>query len=781
MMLLLPWVGVAAAEAPVAASPVTVVFVDDSGAEWMGLDHLAVRLVRGAEARPLTMTDTGLFAGDVPAGAWTLDVRGRGFLPLTLPIEVQPGSALALRPRLDLDPDDIETVVVSGYTEAARLERSAQAVSVVATEEAQTQSADMGEVMARTQGVGVRRAGGLGSESRFSLNGLTDDQVRFFLDGVPLELAGFPFGISNVPVDLVERVEVYKGVVPVRFGADALGGAVNLVSEAPRTPLGGSVSYQGGSFDTHRVAGSAHLAHAGTGLFARAHGFLDASANDYPIDVEVPDEVGHLSEATVRRFHDGYLAGGGSLEVGVADRPWADALSVRGFGSSFARELQNNVVMTVPYGAAHYSMTSAGGTARFRQSSGAFGVDAFVGYTTTETTFVDLGTCVYDWFGQCVRERSQPGELEPGGIDDVVWDRVATARVGGSWRPNTHHAVTLSVAPSWFTRTGEDRLYEGDGRDPLASQRDSFTVVTGLEHQLDSRDERFQNLLFAKHYGQALASEEPLPGGEFRDVDRATQRFGFGDGARLHLADWAFAKVSYEWATRLPTPEEVFGDAVLILDNLDLTPETSHNVNAGVSVEADTGVGEVAGDVNAFLREASDLIVLLGTDRAFTYYNVFSARSLGVEAAAGWTAPNEWVVVELNATWLDFRNTSTEGTFGAYAGDRIPNRPWLFANATVTLAASDVAAPRDRLSLDWYSRYVHAFYRGWESVGLVAFKQTVPSQLSHTVALTYAVDSDRGRVSGSVEVQNLTDADTYDFFGVQRPGRAVYGKLTVTR
>ena len=292
---------------------------------------------------------------------------------------------------------------------------------------------------------------------------------------------------------------------------------------------------------------------------------------------------------------------------------------------------------------------------------------------------------------------------------------------------------------------------------------------------------RVQNLAFAKHYGQALASAEPAPGGELRHVDRATQRFGFGESARLHLTNEIYAKASYEWAARLPSPEEVFGDAVLVLDNLELVPETSHNLNAGVTLEGVTAAGALALDLNAFVREASDLIVLLGTDRSFTYYNVYGARGVGLEGATGWTSPGAWVALDLNASWLDFRNTSTEGTFGAYAGDRIPNRPWLFANATMTLAVSALAGPKDRLSLDWYTRYVHGYYRGWESVGLAAFKQMVPAQLTHTAALTYAVTGDRTRVSGSVEIQNLTDAPTYDFFGVQRPGRAVFGKLTLTR
>src|SRR5262249_14036852 len=138
--------------------------------------------------------------------------------------------------------------------------------------------------MARTQGVSVRREGGLGSGTRFSLNGLTDDQIRFFLDGVPLDLAGYPFGLANVPVNLVERAEIYRGVVPIRFGADALGGAVNLVTEKITPGTHGSASYQVGSFGTHRATLALRHLDAESGFFARASGFFDYAKNDYAVD-----------------------------------------------------------------------------------------------------------------------------------------------------------------------------------------------------------------------------------------------------------------------------------------------------------------------------------------------------------------------------------------------------------------------------------------------------------------------------------------------------------------
>lgn len=68
-------------------------------------------------------------------------------------------------------------VKVRGKSEAQRLRESSRAVQVIEVQEAKRESADLGEVLARAQGVGVRRGGGLGSGTRFALNGLTQVEV----------------------------------------------------------------------------------------------------------------------------------------------------------------------------------------------------------------------------------------------------------------------------------------------------------------------------------------------------------------------------------------------------------------------------------------------------------------------------------------------------------------------------------------------------------------------------------------------------------------------------
>jgi vitamin B12 transporter len=673
-------------------------------------------------------------------------------------------------------------VTVRGQSKVERLRRSAEAVHVIEIEQAKRQSADLGEVLARTQGVSVQRAGGLGSETRFSLNGLTDDQIRFFLDGVPLELAGYPFGIANVPVNLVERVEIYRGVVPIRFGADALGGAVNLVSDQDMHGTHGTASYQAGSFGTYRLTLSGQHLHEPSGWFTRASLFLDWAENNYPMTVDVPDERGQDTPTRVYRFHDAYRAQGGSVETGVIDKPWAKRLLLRAFITHYDKEIQHNLVMVAPYGDVELSELSAGGNVRYENVfAHRLSVNAIAGYVYRDITYSDLGECVYNWFGQCVRMRPQPGERTGIAHDQFYGDHNAFGRVNLGLRIRPEHNVRLSVSPTYATRTGDEKVetQNPDARDPLSAQRDLFTLVSGLEYKADLFEHLFENVVFVKDYLQLLRSEDPLATGVFRQEDRNTHRAGLGDSLRYTMAEWIYAKASYEWATRLPRPDEIFGNAFPIQPNLELRPELSHNVNVGLTLDAVVRrVGKLRADLNGFLRSADDLIVLVGDEKSAVYQNVYKARSLGVEAAAGFTSRGDYVVLDGNVTYVDFRNTSSKGPFAAYEGDRIPNRPYLFGNGSLRLQVHDLAAPHSQLALIWTSRYVHEFLRGWEGIGTDKLK--VPSQLLHSLALTYFVQNDVAALSFSGEVTNITDQAAFDFFGVPRPGRAFYFKATAS-
>ncbi len=668
---------------------------------------------------------------------------------------------------------------------AAKLRRSAAAVTVVDTEHAQKRASDLGEVLARTEGIGVRRSGGLGSDTRFSLQGLTDDQIRIFFDGIPLELAGFPFGIANVPVNLIERVEVYSGVVPVRFGADALGGAVNLVPSGRAGESGVSLSHELGSFETQRLSASLRATYDPRRLYTRATAFLDTTDSSYPVRVSVADELGQQEAVTVPRFHDGYLAYGGSVELGALPRSWADQLSVRAYATAYDKELQHNVTMTVPYGDASYRESAGGVIAHYALAPRAdLHLDASAGGSLARGRFLDVGRCVYDWYGRCIRERVLPGETDRLAHDQLSWELAGFARAHAEWRPSAQHAVRISLAPSITWRTGDERRQDpASPRDLLEGERSLTTFVAGVEHELDAAGDRLENIAFAKSYVQRLRQAEPALDGSTDVTTQQRARFGVGDSLRYRLTPSLLAKASYEWATRLPRPDEVFGDGVFVEGNPGLAPEKSHNLNVSVQLEpeprADAAERFTArASLTGFLRQVDDLIVPGVGERTQSYQNVATARSLGVEASGALVVPGEWLFLDGAVTYLDLRNVSSEGTFGAFEGDRIPNRPYFFASGSARLVKQGVATDDDSLSLSWDTRYVHAFYRGWESIGRGGAKQTIDRQLVHGLGAVYATRHQRYGLTVAFELQNVTDAATYDFFGVQRPGRAYFVKTT---
>jgi vitamin B12 transporter len=677
----------------------------------------------------------------------------------------------------------VETVVIEErfLGRADRLRESAEAVAVVETTAARRESADLGELLARSEGVGVRRSGGLGSATRLSLAGFSDERVRVFLDGVPLALTGHPMGIGNVPVNVVDQVEVYRGVVPVRFGADALGGAINLASaEMPLPGTGGDVSYQVGSFGTHRLSAGVRHRDQRDGIVARASGFFDRATNDYPMTVDAIDESGRPTAVRARRLADGYRAWGGFAEAGVVGRPWAEHLLVRAYVGQHDKDVPHNLMMTVPYGDVVTARRSGGVQLRYAVAPTArLHASALAGYGYLGTTFVDRGQCRYDWLGACVFMLPQPGEIAGLAIDQSLHQHAGYARADLGWTLAPGHVVRAALAPTAAVRSGRDRATLPGDHDPLSGERFLTSAVAGVEYHAEALGDRLANIAFAKGYLQVVRADERLANGNLRDVAVTTRRVGAGDSARLRLADGVQAKLSYEYATRLPSIDETFGDGALVVENLHLAPERSHNLNAGVEARRATAVGTLRLDATGFARIASDLVVQLPSASYSQFVNVASARILGVGAEARWALPRDVLALAAGVTWQDARNTSTTGDFAAQEGDRIANQPSLLATASARLAWPDLVRRGDTATIALVSRYVESFYKGWESLGRDDDKLVIPDQLVHSVVVGYRVEAGGRAVSTTLEVQNLTDETTFDFYGVQRPGRAAFAKLVV--
>src|SRR5699024_7477343 len=161
------------------------------------------------------------------------------------------------------------------------------------------------------------------------------------------------FQLNNIPINYAKRIEVFKGVVPVSLGADALGGAVNIVTDRyQQTHV--DVSYSYGSFNTHRSNINAVYV-AESGFTAQINAFQNYSDNNYSVDVDVADlETGeYYPDRTIKRFNDTYHNETIIANVGVVNTSYADQLLVGITLGQNYDEVQNGSRLVTVYGQWH--------------------------------------------------------------------------------------------------------------------------------------------------------------------------------------------------------------------------------------------------------------------------------------------------------------------------------------------------------------------------------------------------------------------------------------------
>ena len=181
-------------------------------------------------------------------------------------------------------PPHNETVVTAPalIATAPREDRSA-AATVLVPRESPRAADDLGSLLLEVPGANVTRTGGVGAFSTLSLRGSNPDEVRVFVDGIPLNQAvGGAVDLSTLPLGDVERIEVYRGSAPIVFGESALGGIVSITTRTPGEAQA-TARLGGGSFGTMYAGATGGGALGPLRLYLGLHALR--AHNDFPIDV----------------------------------------------------------------------------------------------------------------------------------------------------------------------------------------------------------------------------------------------------------------------------------------------------------------------------------------------------------------------------------------------------------------------------------------------------------------------------------------------------------------
>ena len=172
---------------------------------------------------------------NIPAGENTIEVRLLGYQPHTQKVHIEAGRAVTVNVVLQERNFDLNEIVVTGTRTAKRKTDSPVIVNLIDSE-------DLDQVVATNLSDGLRFQPGLRVETdcqtcnytQLRMNGLQGGYSQILINGRPIfsPLTGL-YGMEQIPVNMIERIEVVRGGVSALYGSSAIGGTVNVITKIP--------------------------------------------------------------------------------------------------------------------------------------------------------------------------------------------------------------------------------------------------------------------------------------------------------------------------------------------------------------------------------------------------------------------------------------------------------------------------------------------------------------------------------------------------------------------
>jgi len=668
---------------------------------------------------------------------------------------------------------EMEEVLITGKTERKLLEENPIQISSIDVVKLQNESADIVRIIDRTAGVRVRQSGGLGSNITIQLNGLTGQAVRTYYNGMPLELFGGSIQLNNIPVNTVERIDVYKGVMPVDVGTDALAGGINVISRpVERDYL--DASYQVGSFNTHVGAINA-AKKIGKHLFLSLSSFYNYSDNNYEIRANQRTANFKEEEVQVERFHSAHQSSMAYVTIGLIDIKWADKFS---YGISYNQrfdEIQHGVrIGNRAVGEADVERDALIHNINYQKGFDKLTLDYFGNFSIANEDIQDSTIYVYDWFGNIVGRNSQGMEVL--GLPSLRKGTTTSHahRVNLSYKIHPLHTIKVSSFFSNQTIEGNDPLAPRIGDvDPNTIPSYLTRSISGISYESKWFDTRLETILFGKYYyyTQSTADFRSTASSQIFEYKADGQELGYGSGLKYTIKEDFFVRMSYEQAIRIPTKDEVFGDFLTIEPNFFLKPEKSRNLNVGVNYKHSFSQYQfISLDGNWFLRDQSDLIRLeagRNDNDPAQFINEEAADATGLELTLQ-AAPLRDLEFSFNLTLQDIvRDGERNATNINGIGNPIPNIPSTFYNVSSRYTFKNPLSKEDRITFFGYFTYVDEFNLIFQTTRNE--ENIIPTQRQIDLGLTYEL-ADKG-FTFSLQTNNILNAEVYDNFRIPKPGR----------
>ena len=732
-----------------------------------------------------TTNDKGLYHIKAPAGNYTIVFSSVGYEKLELKATIKATERTKLNVKLK-PATQLAEVIVVGNT-LSKVKNSAFNATAVDTKELVNTTKTLSEALSKAPGMKIRESGGVGSDMAVTMDGFSGKHVKVFIDGVPQEGVGSSFGINNIPVNFADRIEVYRGVVPVGFGSDAIGGIINIVTPKRQRRWFLDASYSYGSFNTHKAYVNFGQT-LGNGFKYEINAFQNYSDNDYWVDAPVENfATGGINRNKlehVRRFNDTYHNEAVIAKIGFVNKPWADRLMGSFTYSHMYKQIQTGVRQEIVYGQKHRHGHSLIGAVEYgKRNLLTKGLDvAFnANYNRNVTINVDTASVKYNWRGE-TDPLNSPGEqsYQNSRANNNNW----TATLTTDYRLNDNHLFTVNDVFNTFNRSNDNLLASIVSSDEIG--KITTKNIVGLSYRYTPNN-KLNFIAFGKQYHQSVSGPAATTSAQDTSVksSRSVDAFGYGAAGTWFMPLGFQMKASYEKAYRLPTIEEMFGDEDLEVGDMSLKPESSHNVNLNLSYNATFGNNIIYVEAGFIYRDTRDyiqrnILALSGGKSAATYVNYGKVDTKGFSVSARYNF-SKWVSLGGNFTQMNVRDNMKTAMGSTMANvayrERMPNQPYMFADSDINFYWHGLGEKSNVLTVAYDNQYTHKFCYYASNIGSNNNDYMVPDQFSHNLTISYGIKN--GRYNFSFECRNFTNERLYDNFSLQKAGRAFYGKVRI--
>ena len=665
--------------------------------------------------------------------------------------------------------EEISGVTVSGKSIAHQKKEQSMPVTVIDMSNLRGTVSSVQDILLKTVGITLRSSGGVGSSSRISVRGLEGKRIGFFIDELPLGEQTDYIDINDIPIDMIDRIEIYKGVVPARFGGSSLGGAINIViREYPDKYADLSYGYE--SYNTHKAQGVFKRNLKQRGLVFGIGGGYTSSDNNYTFDSPFQEGL------RITRNHDKYrkLIIGGSFK---AKKWWFDEVELEPVFVKTYKEIQG---IEYDIREAHSQSLMTGLSNKLEKDNfltEGLNLDMFNGLVLTKMNFIDKATRRYEWDGSSYptpsRYGGEAGYNYPSDSDDKKLTFINKTNL--EYILTERHSLNINSVFSMANGTPKDDLKTLSLGKQVNFDSQMRSWISGLTYDFRTLNDVFLNSLTVRHYMYTMHTQmAPLFVPGKYDVDVNKSDFGVNNAMRYRFLPSLMGKLSAGYEVRIPSETELLGDGIAVIPSPDLLPERNLSANLGLLFDL-TGKHPTNAQIemNFFYMYLQDMIRYTAGLIGAQYQNFGEMRTLGVEfEAKADVLPSLYLYG--NTTYQDLRDTRAyepESTVpNPTKNKRMPNIPYLMANAGLEFHRENLfggTGQNTRLFAD--IAFVEEYYYDFEMTQLQ--KRRIPRSTTIDIGFEHSFLNNKIFLSG--KVRNITNEKTLSEFN--RPLMGING------